>query len=286
MRRVIAKSFRSVLAERRIVRAAGAHDALSAILAQQAGFDAVWASGLGVSASCGLPDASLLTMRDYLAAAEAMQKRVSIPVVADCDSGFGDNRNVTYMVHEYEAAGITAVSIEDKEFPKMNSFVADRQTLLPASHFAARIETAKSAQASDEFFLIARTEALIGGLGIDDALRRAHLYADAGADGILVHSKAKTGAEVEKFLQAWDRPTPVIAIPTTYPDWSVKDAERAGTAMVIYANQGLRACVSALRGTYLAMAAQGSSASLEAGLAPLSEIFSLQRLAEWQQVRP
>lgn len=286
MRRVIARSFRSVLAERRIVRAAGAHDALSAILAQQAGFDAVWASGLGVSAASGLPDASLLTMRDYLAAAQAMQKRVSIPVVADCDSGFGDNRNVTYMVHEYEAAGITAVSIEDKEFPKMNSFIAGGQALMRASGFATRIQAAKSAQASDEFFLIARTEALICGLGVDEALRRAHLYADAGADAVLVHSKAKTGAEVEEFLRAWDRPAPVIAIPTTYPDWSIKDAERVGAAMLIYANQGLRACVTAMRATYLAMADQGSSASLEAGLAPLSEIFSLQRLAEWQQVVP
>jgi phosphoenolpyruvate phosphomutase len=286
MRRVIARSFRSVLAERRIVRAAGAHDALSAILAQQAGFDAVWASGLGVSASCGLPDASVLTMSDYLRAAEAMQKRVPIPVVADCDSGFGDNRNVTYMVHEYEAAGISAVSIEDKQFPKMNSFVADRHALIPASDFATRIQVAKSAQASDEFFLIARTEALISGSGVDEALRRAHLYADAGADGVLVHSKAKTSAQVEEFLRAWDRPTPVIAIPTTYPDWSVKDAERAGAAMLIYANQGLRACVTALRATYAAMADQGSSASLEDGLASLSEIFSLQRLTEWQQVAP
>lgn len=286
MRRLIARSFRSVLAERRIVRAAGAHDALSAILAHQAGFDAVWASGLGVSASSGLPDASVLTMRDYLRAAEAMQKRVPIPVVADCDSGFGDNRNVTYMVHEYEAAGISAVSIEDKHFPKMNSFVAGCHALIPASDFATRIRVAKSAQASDEFFLIARTEALISGSGVDEALRRAHLYADAGADAVLVHSKAKTSAEVEEFLRAWDRPTPVIAIPTTYPDWSVKDAERAGAAMLIYANQGLRSCVTALRATYAAMADQGSSASLEDGLAPLSEIFSLQRLAEWQQVAP
>lgn len=284
MRRTIAAPFRAVLARGPVVRAAGAHDALSAIVAQQAGFEAVWASGLGISAAHGLPDASLLTMTNYLDAAAAMQKRVTIPVVADCDTGFGNTMNVAHMVHEYEAAGITAVCIEDKIFPKMNSFVAGRQELTPAEEFATRIRVAKDAQATDDFFVIARIEALIAGLGTDEALRRAHVYADAGADAVLIHSKAPTSAEVEEFLKGWDRPVPVVAIPTTYPDWQLTDAMAAGVSMLIYANQGLRACVSALQATYQAMAQRGSSASLEDEIAPLSEVFGLQRLPEWQQI--
>lgn len=111
-------------------------------------------------------------MTDYLQAATEMQKRVRIPVVADCDTGFGNNWNAQRMIHEYEAAGITAVCIEDKTFPKMNSFAPGHGSLLPVGGFATRIQVAKAAQSTDEMMVIARTEALICGTGLDDALAR------------------------------------------------------------------------------------------------------------------
>jgi phosphoenolpyruvate phosphomutase len=284
MRRITNRTFRDVLSEGRAVRAAGVHDALGAMLAEQAGFAAVWASSLGVSAARCLPDASLLTMTDYLQAAVQIQHRVGIPVVADCDTGFGNNLNIAYLVHEYEAAGISAVCIEDKHYPKMNSFVPGNHDLLDTATFARKISIAKRAQSGDDFFVIARTEAMISGLGVDEALSRGYAYAEAGADALLVHSKQRTSAEVEEFLERWDGRAPIVLVPTTYPDWHFDDAVKAGASMIIYANQGLRATIDALRATFQAIITHGSSADLEADLASLNDVFELQRLGQWREL--
>jgi phosphoenolpyruvate phosphomutase len=277
-------SFRAVLERDGVVRAAGAHDALGGVLAQECGFQAVWSSSLEVSAARCLPDASLLTMTEYLEAAANIQKALNIPVVADCDTGYGNAMNVAHMVHEYEGAGITAICIEDKLFPKMNSFAAGDQTLLPTAAFAHKIETAKNAQSGDELFVIARTEALISGLSVDEALTRCHAYVDGGADAILIHSKARTNAQVLEFLRRWERRRPVVIVPTTYPDWHIDEAAAAGVSVVIYANQGLRATVSSLRDTYRSIYERGDSVALEGSIASVSDIFSLQRLADWRKL--
>lgn len=284
MRKLRHPSFRTVLERDGLVRAAGAHDALGGVLAQECGFQAVWSSSLEVSAARCLPDASLLTMTEYLEAAANIQKALQIPVLADCDTGYGNAMNVAHMVHEYQGAGITAVCIEDKLFPKMNSFAPGDQPLLPASAFAHKVETAKNAQHGEEFFVVARTEALICGLSVDEALERCHRYVDAGADAVLVHSKSRTNAQVLQFLQRWQRRRPVVVVPTTYPDWHVDDAARAGVSVVVYANQGLRATVSSLRDTYRSIVERGDSTALEASMAPVSDIFSLQRLADWRKL--
>jgi phosphoenolpyruvate phosphomutase len=277
-------SFRAILTACGVVRAAGAHDALGAMLAQESGFKAVWSSSLEISAARCLPDASLLTMTEYLQAAANMQKVLSVPVIADCDTGYGNAMNVAHMVHEYQGAGITAVCLEDKQFPKMNSFAGGSQTLLPVSEFAHKIETAKNTQDGADFFVIARTEALIDGQTVSEAVERCHRYADAGADAVLIHSKAKTNRQVLDFLAEWNRRTPVVIVPTMYPDWHVEDAARAGVAVVIYANQGLRATVSSLRRTYRSIYERGRSASLEGRIASVEDIFFLQRLADWRKV--
>jgi phosphoenolpyruvate phosphomutase len=282
MIRPLYPSFRSVVARDEIVRVAGAHDALGGRLAEQAGFDAVWSSSLEVSAARCLPDASVLTMTEYLEAAANIQKALSIPVVADCDTGYGNVLNVTHMVHEYEAAGITAVCMEDKRFPKLNSFAEGDQTLLPTEDFAHKISSAKRAQRTEEFFVIARTEALISGLPLDEALTRCHAYADAGADAVLIHSKASNNAQVLEFLDAWNGRSPVVVVPTTYPDWHVDDVAKAGVSVVIYANQGLRATVSALRTTYSSIIDHGDSVSLEGEIASVKDVFALQQLKAWQ----
>lgn len=277
-------SFRSVLATEGIARVAGAHDALGAVLAQEAGFQAVWSSSFEVSAARCLPDASILTATEYLEAAVHMQKALQIPVVADCDTGYGGNMNVAHTVREFEDAGITAICIEDKLFPKMNSFVGEGQELLDTAQFAKKVATAKSAQSTDDFFLIARTEALIAGLGVEAALDRCHAYADAGADAVLVHSKQKTKGQVLDFLAAWQGRLPVVVVPTTYPDWHIDDATAAGVSVVIYANQGLRATVSSLRDTFRSIYRNGETTALEDTIASVGDIFALQRLADWQKL--
>jgi phosphoenolpyruvate phosphomutase len=278
LRAVLTASFRSVVAQHDLVRVAGAHDALGAVLAQEAGFPAVWSSSLEVSAARCLPDASLLTMTEYLQAAVTMQQAVSVPVVADCDTGYGNNLNVAHMVHAYEAAGITAVCMEDKLFPKINSFARADHSLLDTGVFARKVEVAKNAQRSPEFFLIARTEALINGHDVVEAVDRCTAYADAGADAVLVHSKAPTNEQIVR----WNGAVLVVVVPTTYPDWSAEDARAAGVSVVIYANQGLRATVTSLREAYGAIYRHGRSTELEGRIADIAEIFRLQRLDEWK----
>ena len=272
---------RHLLAVPGIVRVAGAHDALSALVAEDVGYDAVWASSLAISASRGLPDMSLLTMTDYLQAASHINEVCATPVIADCDTGFGDVANVAYMVQRYEAAGIAAVCIEDKVFPKRNSFVEAEQLLEDADAFAHKVEVAKRTQRTEEFMVIARTEAAIAGLGVAEALRRANRYADAGADAILMHSKSPLPDEVLAFLSGWGGQAPVVVVPTTYYHWHVKDAQTAGVSMVIYANQGLRACVRSMRRAWNEVLSTGSSAPIEGRIAPMAEIFRLQRVDEW-----
>lgn len=276
-------SFRAVLAEHPLTRIAGAHSPLGGVIAEQVGFQAVWASSFEISAARCLPDASLLSMTEYLEAAANIQKALGVPVVADCDTGYGNSMNVAYMVSEYERAGITAVCIEDKIFPKMNSFAAVDHTLLETDVFAHKIATAKKAQRGDEFFVIARTEAMISGLGVDEALKRCTAYADAGADAVLVHSKKATKDEVLAFLAQWDDRLPVVIVPTTYPDWHAEDAHAAGVSAVIYANQGLRTTITSLRDTLGSIYRTGHSAHLEDSIAEVKDVFALQRLSEWQE---
>jgi phosphoenolpyruvate phosphomutase len=279
-------SFRAVVEPGKLVRVVGAHNALAATLAERAGFQAVWASGLEISAMRCLPDASLLGMTEYLQVAAEMQKVLSIPVVADCDTGFGNNLNVARMVREYEDAGITAICIEDKTYPKINSFSDASHELVDADTFCSKLAVAKSTQRTSGFFVIGRTEALISGLGLDEAVRRCELYEDAGADAVLVHSKSPTNKEILEFLQRWSGKCPVVAVPTTYPSWTADDAFQAGVSVIIYANHGLRSLIGALRDTYSVILRDGNTIALERRIATLRQVFELQRLEEWKSLQP
>ena len=114
-----------------LIRIVGAHNGLTAKLVEEAGFEGVWSSGFEISTSHAVPDANILTMTDFLNAATEMAHTVSIPVVADCDTGYGNSNNVMHMVKMFECAGVAAVCIEDKKFPKVNSFISGRQELAP-----------------------------------------------------------------------------------------------------------------------------------------------------------
>lgn len=272
---------RELITRSEISRAAGAHDSLSASLVELSGFDAVWASSFTISAANGLPDLSLLTMTDHLYVTERMAAACTVPVLADCDTGFGGATNVAYLVQRYESAGVAGVCIEDKVFPKTNSFVERRQDLLDADEFARKIEVGKKAQQDQDFVLVARTEALITGDGMPEALRRAQRYVDAGADAVLVHSKSPSPAEVIEFLGTWQGKAPVIVVPTTYHGWHVVDASEAGVAMMIYANHALRAAIRSMSDVLRQIRSSGTSSSVEALISPISEVFELTHLDAW-----
>jgi phosphoenolpyruvate phosphomutase len=262
-------------------RAAGAHDSLSAALVEENGFDAVWASSFAISAVNGLPDISLLSMTDYLSTASKMAASCSIPVLADCDTGFGGIPNVTYLVQRYEAAGIAGVCIEDKTFPKTNSLIDNRQDLLDVDEFARKIEAAKRAQDDPDFVVVARTEALINGAGMGEALHRANRYVDAGADAILVHSKEDSPYEIVEFLNAWRGRGPIVVVPTTYHGWHFCEARAAGVSMVIYANHALRAAVRSMSNVLKEIESSGTTSSVENIISPISEVFELTNLDTW-----
>ncbi|OMF61055.1 phosphoenolpyruvate mutase [Paenibacillus sp. FSL R5-0766] len=272
------KKLRDALYSRNIVKVVGAHDALSAIIGEQVGFDAIWASGLGISATHGVPDASILNMTEFLEAAEVMDKATSIPVIADCDTGFGEVNNVKRMITEYERRGIAAVCIEDKLFPKRNSFLAGGQHLADIDEFSTKIEVAKRTQRTEDFMVIARLESFIAGTGLEDALRRARSYTDAGADALLVHSKSKDTEEVFSFSSRWqqeNRNVPLIVVPTTYCSVEIEELVRHHYSMVIYANQALRASVSSIQNVLSNIIESGTSRYIEDEVAEVKKVFNL-----------
>jgi len=266
-----------------LVRIAGAHNALGARLVERSGFDGVWSSSLEISASHLVPDADILTMSEFLAAAQSMAWAVRIPVVADCNAGYGSVNNVIHMVQKYEAAGVAAVCIEDKQYPKVNSFVSGRQELVSIDQFMAKIRAAKSARADADFMIIARVEAFIAGLGQEEALRRAHSYVEAGADVILIHNNKKTPQEIVDFIEAWDFSVPLAVIPTTYYAITTSELEALGVKLVVYANQGLRASIRAMTDTFAEILRTGTTASIEKKVTSITEILSLQGFSEFQQ---
>lgn len=264
-----------------VTQVMGASSGLAAVLAEQAGFDAVWSSSFEISAFRGLPDASLLTMTEYLSAAVEADRVCDLPVIADCDTGFGNALNFVRMITEYEASGISAVCVEDKIFPKVNSFIEAEQQLQDVTEFSSRIALAKETQRDPDFVVIARTEALIAGCEVEEALLRARAYADAGADAVLVHSKDKTPDRLVAFLDQWHSDCPIVVVPTTYYTWTVEEMRQAGVGMTIYANQAMRAAVSAMRRIMVLIHDSGSSFSIEDEIASVSEIFALQHMDEW-----
>ncbi|HEV7733449.1 MAG TPA: isocitrate lyase/phosphoenolpyruvate mutase family protein [Candidatus Binatia bacterium] len=260
----------------RVALVAGAHDALSAKLAEEAGFDAIWASGFGISAVQAVPDANILTLTETLDAVRRMCDAVTIPVVADCDNGYGNAINVMRTASEFERAGASGICIEDNEFPKRCSFYAGvRRDLVATAEHARKVEAAVSARRSPAFAVIARTEALICGLGIDEALDRARAYADAGADAVLVHSKEKDFAELRRFCDVWDREVPLVAVPTTYPAVTTDQLYAAGFRLAIFANQALRAAIPAMRDALVRMRETGRADSVDDRIVKLDEVYRL-----------
>jgi phosphoenolpyruvate phosphomutase len=269
---------RSALAARRPIQAMAAHSPLSAILAEEVGFEAVWASGFEFSALMGLPDISLVSMTQHLDMLRAMTGRVGLPVVADLDTGFGNALNVRHAVMEYERAGAAAVVIEDKAFPKVSSLApGGRQELVRTEEFQGKIEAACDARRNAATVVVARTEALIAGLGLSDALARAAAYAEAGADAVLVHSKVKDPGEIQAFIAAWDGRLPLVLVPTAYPEMDVARMAATGkVGLAIWGNHAVRACVAAMRATFAQVRREGGIAGVEASIATVGDVFSLQ----------
>jgi phosphoenolpyruvate phosphomutase len=276
---------RQGMASDRAVVAIGAHDALTSRLAEGYGFDAVWVSGLAVATmTYAIPDVNLTTMNETLEQAVRLDRATDLPVVADCDNGFGGLNNVVRTLVEFEAAGIAAISIEDNLFPKRNSLLgADtKRELIPMAEQARRLRAAKAAQESDGFVLIARIESLIAGHGIEDACARADAYVDAGVDAILIHSRDKSLAEIDGFLSAWRGlgTVPLVAVPTLFPTFTDTDLRAKGFNLIILANQPMRAAVKAVEETLGTLQRERRASAVDGQIATVDHLFELVGTAE------
>ena len=270
---------RKDLESKSILKVGGAFDAMSAKLVEFYGFDAVWAGSFAISATHAVPDASILTMTEFFDAASNMAETCKIPVIADCDTGYGGPSNVSHMVRKYENAGIAAICIEDKTFPKQNSLLENGQNdLISEKEFVAKIIAAKEAKQDKNFMIIARIEALISGAGMDEALKRATAYEKAGADAILIHSKKKTPEEVFEFAELWKGNSPIVVIPTTYDSVSLDELISHKNKIVIHANQTLRAAHASMSRILKQMINSNSLSEVKEEISSMEDIFELQEM--------
>ncbi len=223
----------------------GAHDGLSALLARQAGFEALYLSGAALSASMALPDLGLITLDDVTRKARELVRASELPLIVDCDTGFGEALNVMEAVRTLEEAGAACVQIEDQQFPKKCGHLNDKK-LVPADDMCRKIAAAK--KAAGEILICARTDAAAGSL--DDAIARARRYSDAGSDVIFV--EALSSREDIRRVRA-EVPAPLLANMTEFgrtPEMSLQEWDAAGFELVIYPASAFRVAADAVRRFY------------------------------------
>jgi phosphoenolpyruvate phosphomutase len=261
-----------------------AHDGLSARIVQEAGFEGIWASGLTVSASFGVRDNNELSWSQVVDHVAFMVEAAEVPVLLDGDTGYGNFNNMRRLVRKLEQVGVAGVVIEDKLFPKTNSFLrSELQPLADMEEFCGKIKAGKDSQQDTDFVLVARVEALIAGWGLGEALKRAEAYQAAGADAILIHSRQSNPAEIFAFLAEWNQRSPVVLVPTKYWRTPTEDFRARHVSLVIWANHLLRSAVGAMQETARRLRADESLLSVEPQVAPLHEVFRLQGDAELEE---
>jgi phosphoenolpyruvate phosphomutase len=273
--------FRQLLKSNRLEFLMEAHNGLSATIVEEAGFKGIWASGLAISAALGVRDNNEASWTQVLEIVEFMSDATSIPILLDGDTGYGNFNNIRRAVRKLEQRGIAGVCIEDKLFPKTNSFInGEHQPLADMDEFAGKIKAVKDAHIDPDFSVVARLEGFIAGWGLDEMLRRAHAYHEAGADALLIHSKKSTPDQILAFAKAWDQPCPLIIVPTMYYSTPAEVFEQAGISIAIWANHNVRVAISAMQSVCRRIHSERSVANVEDQVASIKEVFRLQRADE------
>jgi len=263
-----------------------AHSGLSAKVVEETGFEGIWASGLSISAQMGVRDCNEVSWTQMLEVFEYMSDASSLPILVDADTGYGNFNNARRLVKKLEERGIAGCCIEDKLFPKTNSLLpTGRQPLAPIDEFALKIRACKDTQKDPDFCVVARVEAFIADWDVNEAIKRANAYHDAGADAVLIHSKKKDAKEIESFMKLWNNKGPVVIVPTNYYSVPTKVYRDLGISLIIWANHNLRASLSAMKQTSAEIFKKQTLIDIENKVEPVKEIFRLQqedelRLAE------
>jgi phosphoenolpyruvate phosphomutase len=266
----------------RLVRIVGVHCALSAKLAHLHGARALWASSLGMSSVKGLRDANELSWTEAIQISNDICTSQPAPLILDGDNGYGDFNNARLLALRAHKVGVAGIAIEDKPFPKINSFAGGEQELTDVGEFTDKIRAIKDAL-GDTMFVVARTEAFICGKGAEEAVRRADAYVSAGADALIVHSKAPDTRDIAAFRAIWLGKTPLIVIPTTFLGTTEDEYKRLRVGAAIFANVGIRAAAEAMAQMYRSVVSNPLSEFVRNGppmlpLAEMIEMFGLDHL--------
>ena len=258
-----------------------AHNGLAAKIVEEAGFRGIWGSGLALSAQHAVRDNNELSWTQVVNILEFMSDATTIPILLDGDTGYGDFNNMRRLVRKLEQRQIAGVCIEDKLFPKTNSFIqGEQQELEDIETFCGKIQAGKDAQSDDDFCIVARVEAFIAGWGLAEALKRGEAYRRAGADAILIHSKLSKPDEILAFAREWDNRCPLVIVPTKYYSTQTEVFRQHKISLVIWANHMIRASISAMQNTARTIFESESLVDVEGRVATVPEIFRLQGAEE------
>ncbi len=268
--------FKQMLQSDRLEFLLEAHNGLSAKVVEESGHKGIWGSGLGISAALGVRDNNEASWTQVLEVVEFMSDATTIPLLLDADTGYGNFNNVCRLVRKLEQRHVAAVCLEDKLFPKTNSFLGEQQPLADMDEFCGKIKAAKDTQQDPDFCVVARVEAFIAGWGLKETLKRAQAYARSGADAVLIHSKISKPDQILAFMKAWDEPCPVVIVPTMYYATPTSVFEEAKISMVIWANHLVRASISAMQDIANTIYKERSLMTVEDAIVPVREIFRLQ----------
>jgi phosphoenolpyruvate phosphomutase len=276
--------FKELLQSPRLEFLLEAHNGISARIGEEAGFKGLWASGLCLSAQFGVRDSNEASWTQVLEMLEFMADATTVPILLDGDTGYGNFNNMRRLVRKLEQRGVAAVCVEDKLFPKTNSFLrGEAQPLADPGEFCGKIRAGKEAQRDPDFCIVARVEALIAGWGLGEALRRAEAYVEAGADAILIHSARSSADEVLAFQREWDGRAPVVIVPTKYYSTPTDVFRDAGFSVAIWANHMMRASIAAMQAAAAEIASTQDLLTIEDRVVPVAEIFRLQGADELEQ---
>jgi len=265
---------RQRLAQKELLVAPGVFDGVSARIADQMGFEALYMTGYGTVAShLGLPDAGIATFTDMVSRVAVLARGTKTPLIADGDTGYGGLLNVQYTVRGYETAGAVAIQLEDQEFPKKCGHMLGRR-VVPVEDMVDKVKVAVASRDSRDFLIIARTDARTT-LGLDEALRRAEAYAKAGADILFVESPESI-EEMRKIGRIFDRPLMANMVEGgRTPIADKKTLEEIGYSIAIYPAFGFLAAGDALRNAYRHLKQNGSSVGANVPLYKFSEFSEL-----------
>ncbi|TCP61853.1 2-methylisocitrate lyase-like PEP mutase family enzyme [Rhodovulum bhavnagarense] len=268
------RGLRARLSQNSLIPAPGVFEMISAKIADRMGFDVLYMTGYGtVGSYLGLPDAGLATYSDMLNRASAMANGTRTALIADGDTGYGGLLNVAHTVRGYEAAGVAGIQLEDQEFPKKCGHTPNRP-VIPGAEMVRKIKVAVDTRSDPDFLIVARTDAL-SSMGIDEALRRAEAYAEAGADLIFVEAP-ETVEQMERIGRVVDKPLVANMVEGgKTPILPREDLERIGYRLAIYPATGFLAMAKTLETVYDAIRTEGSSVGVQDRLADFNAFSAL-----------